>query len=122
MVRSIKISILTVFTIASFMYVNFTVLAASTFIPLGGIITFVQYCTCTASILAYHLDFVTNSLVPVAYVPGYTNLYSNYGIYKPGAYDVSQYLPVSYECLEYDGESCDPIGIGYGIWYQVGTS
>lgn len=104
------------------MYTNFTVLAASTLIPEGGVITFVQYCTCSAAILVHNYDYVTLSDVPVAYIPGVSTLYQNFNIYTSGTYNLSQYIPTTYECLEYDGESCTVIGTAYGIWYHLGTS
>ncbi len=116
MIRLIKILIVPILFAVSFIPFSMSLNADAILIPEGGIQTDVQYCD--EGVLVYNLDYVTNSVVPIAYIPGVSTLYSNFGVYKPGAYNVSQYIPSSFECT-LDGEV---VGVGYGIWYHLGTS
>ena len=95
---------------------------SSFFTPLGGSIQDVEYCTCMASTLDYVQDITTNSQVEVMYMLGVTNLYEWYDPFISGPNVISNYMPISTECLVYEGEECEEEDEASGIWYQLGTS
>jgi hypothetical protein len=111
-----KAVLLTFFLFCTFVPFALKTDAAVILDPLGGIQTQVQYCD--EGLLVYNLDFITNTVIPIGYVPGVSILYANYGVYKSGSYNVTQYIPSGFECT-IDGET---VGIGIGVWYQLGTS
>lgn len=81
----------------------------------GGYITFVQYCTCEASILLFIFDKDLKSVIQLLYIPGVSTLKSQYNVFSPGPTVLGGYYQSGVPCLVYDGESCESWGTPTGI-------